>query len=43
MEKRGWHNPRKFIKESLEGYCNLCHKKIKSLEVHNKSKHKKRG
>jgi len=41
MKKRGWHNPSKFIKKGIGGYCKLCHKKTKSLEKHNKTKHKK--
>jgi len=41
MKKRGWHNPGKFVRKGTEGYCSLCHKNVKSLEAHNRTKHKK--
>ena len=39
MKKRGWHNPSKALETAKEGYCNLCHKEVKSLEAHKKTKH----
>ena len=38
--KRGWHNPAKYVEPTTEGRCPYCHKTVKSVEHHIKSKHK---
>lgn len=40
VKKRGWWNPAKYIQRSTKGRCPYCHKPVKSLEAHIKSKHK---
>ncbi len=38
---KNWHSPQKYIEKSTRGKCPYCHKFVKSLEAHIKSKHKK--
>jgi hypothetical protein len=38
--KKGWANPSKIVEKTSEGRCPYCHKAVKSLEHHIKSKHR---
>lgn len=39
-KKRTWSNPPKNIKHAEEGHCKICHKDVKNLPAHMKTKHK---
>jgi predicted DCC family thiol-disulfide oxidoreductase YuxK len=38
-KKRGWHNPSKSLKKTIEGKCPICHLFVKNLESHKRAKH----